>query len=234
MLGPIKTVLFFFLSLTRPNFLSNTKQSTHSLTHCSFLFSLSEPIPMEHPKPKPYGPTNPLLSLSTFIHQHCLRFGAELSSRLNDTKRLAGTLASYWPPAPASSNRRLRPTPAPFASISQPKQALAAGLSSDHVAKTLAGTAVYTVSNSNNEFVLISDPNGAKSIGLLCFRQEDAEAFLAQVQYFSLSCLVPEKAICGLCLDIMVVNFRLGREKENYVVTQRLFPLHLTRYSFRV
>ncbi|GMY28662.1 protein TIC 22, chloroplastic-like [Fagus crenata] len=137
---------------------------------------------MEHPKPKPYRPTNPLLSLSTFIHQHCLRFGAELSSRLDDTKRLAGTLASHWPPAPASSNRRLRPTHAPFASISQPKQALAAGLSSDHVAKTLAGTAVYTVSNSNNEFVLISDPNGAKSIGLLCFRQEDAEAFLAQVR----------------------------------------------------
>ncbi|KAF5200433.1 Tic 22 protein [Thalictrum thalictroides] len=55
-------------------------------------------------------------------------------------------------------------------------------LSSDYVAKTLAGTAVYTVSNSNNEFVLISDPNNIKSLGMLCFRQEDAEALLAQVQ----------------------------------------------------
>lgn len=55
-------------------------------------------------------------------------------------------------------------------------------LSSDHVSKTLAGTELYTVSNSDNEFVLISDPNGLKSIGLLCFRQEDAEAFLAQVR----------------------------------------------------
>ncbi|KAK0577202.1 hypothetical protein LWI29_029544 [Acer saccharum] len=63
-----------------------------------------------------------------------------------------------------------------------PKQAVAATLTTDYVAKTLVGTAVYTVSNSNNEFVLISDPNGAKSIGLLCFRQEDAEAFLAQVR----------------------------------------------------
>ncbi|CBI19527.3 unnamed protein product, partial [Vitis vinifera] len=62
------------------------------------------------------------------------------------------------------------------------KRDLGVALSSDHVAKSLAGTAVYTVSNSNNEFVLISDPNGIKSIGLLCFRQEDAEAFLAQVQ----------------------------------------------------
>ncbi|KAK1554405.1 hypothetical protein Q3G72_011621 [Acer saccharum] len=63
-----------------------------------------------------------------------------------------------------------------------PKQAVAATLTTDYVAKKLVGTAVYTVSNSNNEFVLISDPNGAKSIGLLCFRQEDAEAFLAQVR----------------------------------------------------
>lgn len=127
---------------------------------------------------KPYGPTNPLLSLSTFIHQNCLRLGAELASRLDDTKRFAGTLASNWSTAPILRHRP------PFASVSQPKKALAAVLSSDHVAKSLAGTAVYTVSNSNNEFVLISDPNAAKSIGLLCFRQEDAEAFLAQVSDF--------------------------------------------------
>ncbi|KAJ6675810.1 PROTEIN TIC 22 CHLOROPLASTIC [Salix viminalis] len=98
-------------------------------------------------------PSNPLLSLSTIIHQHCLRLGAEFSARVSDTTRfLAGNL-------PPPRRPRLAPSP-PFAS----------------------GTAVYTVSNSDNEFVLISDPNGAKSIGLLCFRQEDAEAFLAQVR----------------------------------------------------
>ncbi|KAG2666368.1 hypothetical protein I3843_15G053400 [Carya illinoinensis] len=130
--------------------------------------------------PKPYGPTNPLLSLSTFFHQHCHRLCAELASRFEDTKRLAGTLSEGWPPV---ANRRPRSSYPPlFASVTQPKQALAAGLSSEHVAKTLTGTAVYTVSNSNNEFVLISDPNGVNSIGLLCFRQEDAEAFLAQVR----------------------------------------------------
>ncbi|KAG6784517.1 hypothetical protein POTOM_010214 [Populus tomentosa] len=125
---------------------------------------------------EPSGPSNPLLSLSTFIHHHCLRLGAEFSTRISDTTRFLG--GNLPPP------RRLRLAPSPpFASVSQPKQTAAtANLSSDHVAKTLAGTAVYTVSNSNNEFVLISDPNGAKSIGLLCFRQEDAEAFLAQAR----------------------------------------------------
>ncbi|XP_048226984.1 protein TIC 22, chloroplastic isoform X2 [Ricinus communis] len=125
---------------------------------------------MEHSKL-----SNPLLSLSTFIHQHCLRLGAELSTRLGDT-----TWAVSNNLLPGLNNRKHRPAPL-FASVSQqPKQA--SGLSSEHVAKTLAGTAVYTVSNSNNEFVLVSDPDGAKSISLLCFRQEDAEAFLAQVR----------------------------------------------------
>ncbi|KAM2066745.1 hypothetical protein ACFX1T_043178 [Malus domestica] len=128
----------------------------------------------------PYPRSNPLLSLSTFIHQHCLRLGAELSTRLEDTKRLAGTIAGNFAPA-ATRRMRSAPVSPPFAWLAQSNHALAATLSSDHVAKSLAGTAVYTVSNSNNEFVLISDPNEAKSIGLLCFRHEDAEAFLAQM-----------------------------------------------------
>ncbi|MBA0550496.1 hypothetical protein Golob_021438 [Gossypium lobatum] len=128
---------------------------------------------MEFPKPPPF-PSNPLLSLSTFIH----RLGAELATRLHHTNRLASNFAAGFSPSATSHHRPL------FASVSQPKAAVAAAaaLNPEQVAKTLAGTAVYTVSNSDNEFVLISDPNGAKSIGLLCFRQEDAEAFLAQVR----------------------------------------------------
>uniref|UniRef100_A0A2P2K985 Protein TIC 22, chloroplastic n=1 Tax=Rhizophora mucronata TaxID=61149 RepID=A0A2P2K985_RHIMU len=123
--------------------------------------------------------SNPLLSLSTFIHQQCLRFGADLAARIGDTTR---NIASNFPPPQSVIARRLLRAPVPpFASVSQSKPA-ASTIGSDHVAKTLAGTSVYTVSNSNNEFVLISDPDGTTSIGLLCFRQEDAEAFLAQVR----------------------------------------------------
>lgn len=136
-----------------------------------------------HRTMEPPKPSNPLLSFSIFIHQHCLRLGAELASRLDDTRRLAAN----WPPPPLRRPRLL--SSLPFASVSQEapqaKRELGGALSSEHVAKSLAGTAVYTVSNSNNEFMLISDPNGIKSIGLLCFRQEDAEAFLAQVCLFA-------------------------------------------------
>ncbi|KAJ8538087.1 hypothetical protein K7X08_014627 [Anisodus acutangulus] len=126
--------------------------------------------------------SSPLLSLSTFLHQHVSLLGAE-------AKRLTYKLAADFiqQPLPAAIGRSCwfrsnsYPLSLPFASVSQ-RQDKVAGLSSDYVAKKLAGTCVYTVSNSNNEFVLISDPNSAKSIGLLCFRQEDAQAFLAQVR----------------------------------------------------
>ncbi|CAH2077058.1 unnamed protein product [Thlaspi arvense] len=114
---------------------------------------------------------NPFLSFSSFLHHHCNRFASDLSARIEDTKRFAETLTT----------RRFSPPP-PFASVSQSKSGAPTTLNPSHVAKALAGTSVFTVSNTNNEFVLISDPTGDKSIGLLCFRQEDAEAFLAQAR----------------------------------------------------
>lgn len=135
--------------------------------------------------PKPSWNWNPLLSFSSFIQQYSHRLGAELNNRLEDTRRLAGSLAGILPPPCGRRSGTSLPLPL-FASLTHLKPALAASLSSDHVAKSLTGTSVYTVSNSNNEFVLISDPNGTKSIGLLCFRHEDAEAYLAQVCFFVL------------------------------------------------
>ena len=142
--------------------------------------------------PAPTGPANPLLSFSTFLHQHLHKLGTELDTRLEEGRRFAGTLIFGWTPAPAKMRVRsspmslFPPLALPFASLGQAKHLYDVALSSDDVAKTLAGTSVYTVSNTNNEFVLISDPNdGAKSISLLCFRREDAEALLAQVPSFA-------------------------------------------------
>ncbi|CAN0872981.1 Protein TIC 22, chloroplastic [Linum grandiflorum] len=129
---------------------------------------------------EPFKPSNPLLSFSSFLHQQCLRLGSHFSTRMADTTRALSI--SFPAAAAAATARRLHLPPPPlFASVSQAKQSSPA-LSSDYVAKRLTGTTVYTVSNTNNEFVLISDPDGAKSIGLLCFRKEDAEAFLSQVR----------------------------------------------------
>lgn len=54
-------------------------------------------------------------------------------------------------------------------------------MSTEQVARRLDGVPVYTVSNAANEFVLVSDFNTAKSLGIFCFREADAEALLTQV-----------------------------------------------------
>ncbi|KAG0470022.1 hypothetical protein HPP92_016137 [Vanilla planifolia] len=115
-----------------------------------------------------------LSTMSSFLHHHLSRFSADLCTRLSNARRNA--LAAACSPVAAS---------APFATVStvHGRHAFDLALSVDYVAQTLAGTSVYTVGNANNEFVLVSDPNnGAKSLGLLCFREEDAQSLLAQVK----------------------------------------------------
>lgn len=147
--------------------------------------------PNSPPSPSsfPLSASSPIAAASDFLRHHLRRIADDLSARLDDGRRLASSLL---PPD------RHRPAAAlPFAALSaggggswQPKQAFDVALAAESVAKTLAGTSVFTVGNSNNEFVLISDPASVKSLGLLCFRQEDAESLLAQVSPLSceLSC----------------------------------------------
>nr|XP_043615523.1 protein TIC 22, chloroplastic isoform X2 [Erigeron canadensis] len=132
----------------------------------------------------------------TFFHHHFLRLHSHITTRLDDTRR------SITKNIIQQLHQHNHSSSLPLASLSQQQQqqdnnknsnnivggggvgkhVFDVALSTANVSKTLAGTELYTVSNSDNEFVLISDPNGLKSIGLLCFRQEDAESFLAQVR----------------------------------------------------
>eukprot|EP00249_Psilotum_nudum_P006007 c19388_g1_i1 orf=371-1339(-) len=66
--------------------------------------------------------------------------------------------------------------------VSEGKCVFDVALSQDLISQTLQGVSVYTVSNSGNEFVLVSDPSGQKSMSVLCFRKEDAESLLSQVK----------------------------------------------------
>ncbi|CAM6096336.1 unnamed protein product [Calypogeia fissa] len=66
--------------------------------------------------------------------------------------------------------------------LDDPKPLYQLAMSTEQVSKRLDGVPVYTVSNSANEFILISDVNSQKSLGIFCFRQQDAEALLSQVR----------------------------------------------------
>lgn len=128
------------------------------------------------------------------VQDHIAHFAADIFSKFDSTRRnLLGNASNIFRPLSLSlslSPPQLQSSPPGplFASASQNreewgKQTFDVALGEDYISKTLVGTSVYTVANMNNEFVLISDPNddNLKSIGLLCFRQEDAQTLLAQV-----------------------------------------------------
>ncbi|KAL1198517.1 Protein TIC 22-like [Cardamine amara subsp. amara] len=56
------------------------------------------------------------------------------------------------------------------------------GLSADDIEERLAGVPVYALSNSNEEFVLVSGTSSGKSLGLLFCKEEDAETLLKQMK----------------------------------------------------
>ncbi|KAG2726374.1 hypothetical protein I3843_01G104400 [Carya illinoinensis] len=55
-------------------------------------------------------------------------------------------------------------------------------LSTEAIEERLAGVPVYALSNANDEFVLVSGVSNKKSLGLFCFKKEDAEALLEHIQ----------------------------------------------------
>ncbi|EXB73696.1 hypothetical protein L484_026859 [Morus notabilis] len=55
------------------------------------------------------------------------------------------------------------------------------GMSTEAIEERLAGVPVYALSNASEEFVLVSGASSGKSLGLFCFRKEDAEALLDQI-----------------------------------------------------
>jgi hypothetical protein len=71
--------------------------------------------------------------------------------------------------------------PTAAAAPASPRHAFDLALEQEDVSRTLAGVPVYTVSNAGNEFVVVSDADASKSLSLLCFRQQDAEALLSKV-----------------------------------------------------
>ncbi|CAD6343839.1 unnamed protein product [Miscanthus lutarioriparius] len=118
--------------------------------------------PMSDPTPFPSAaspPPNPLAAAASFLQHHLSRLASHLNA-----------------PRPALAAAAAR-TPGPQGT------SLSLALAPDEVARALTGTPVFTVCNSSNEFVLVSDPaTGLRSLGLLCFRSEDADALLSHVR----------------------------------------------------
>ncbi|KAI3926168.1 hypothetical protein MKW98_028304 [Papaver atlanticum] len=55
-------------------------------------------------------------------------------------------------------------------------------MTTETIEERLAGVPVYALTNSSDEFVLISGVKTGKSLGLFCFKKEDANALLEQMK----------------------------------------------------
>ncbi|KAI3997748.1 hypothetical protein MKX01_007635 [Papaver californicum] len=55
-------------------------------------------------------------------------------------------------------------------------------MTTETIEERLAGVPVYALTNSSDEFVLISGAKTGKSLGLFCFKKEDANALLEQMK----------------------------------------------------
>ncbi|KAI3420732.1 uncharacterized protein J3R85_012540 [Psidium guajava] len=55
-------------------------------------------------------------------------------------------------------------------------------MSVEEIQERLAGVPVYALSNSSEEFVLVSGVSTGKALGLFCFKEEDADALLEQMK----------------------------------------------------
>lgn len=69
-----------------------------------------------------------------------------------------------------------------MAAVAPVRRSSGPGLSADDMEERLAGVPVYALSNSNEEFVLVSGTATGKSLGLLFCKEEDAEALLNQMK----------------------------------------------------
>ena len=56
------------------------------------------------------------------------------------------------------------------------------GMPASAIEERLAGVPVYALSNSSDEFVLVSGVRTGKSLGLFCLKKEDAETLLEQMK----------------------------------------------------
>ncbi|AEE76804.1 Protein -like protein [Arabidopsis thaliana] len=68
------------------------------------------------------------------------------------------------------------------AQVTVPIRGSGKGLSADAIEERLAGVPVYALSNSNEEFVLVSGTSSGKSLGLLFCKEEDAETLLKEMK----------------------------------------------------
>ncbi|XP_050375068.1 protein TIC 22-like, chloroplastic [Argentina anserina] len=140
----------------------NLHQSLTSLqTHCSGILHNLSHLSLFNPNPSSLQ-THLQSALSNLQTQAKTAFHASESSQHSP----------LWARIAVNSKPQLP--------IDAPRVASAA-MSTEAIEERLAGVPVYALSNAAEEFVLVSGAASGKSLGLFCFKKEDAESLLEHI-----------------------------------------------------
>lgn len=189
--GASSSSFFHFPSTIRPKTQnpSSTTKNTKKMN-----LTNSEKAPTTFPPPKQPQPQLNLQQAFTTFQHNCSSLFNQISH--NTRTHLQSTLSQLqsrtkFPFFERSSNGSSRKNPV-WARISPTNNAPQipwnsrvrgprTGMSTEAIEERLAGVPVYALSNASEEFVLVSGASSGKSLGLFCFRKEDAEALLDQI-----------------------------------------------------
>ncbi|KAF5941924.1 hypothetical protein HYC85_019566 [Camellia sinensis] len=136
---------------------------------------------------------------STFLHHHhhhhhhhthhvlfnpnpsCIKthLDSTFSNLFNNAKQTIEAGFSSFRFGPSSGSPAIK-NPA-WARIAEKISESGLAMSTEAIEERLAGVPVYALSNASQEFVLISGENTEKSLGLFCFKEEDAKTLLEQM-----------------------------------------------------
>ncbi|XP_073098621.1 protein TIC 22-like, chloroplastic isoform X1 [Elaeis guineensis] len=138
--------------------------------------------PQSHP-PNPFLPIQTHLSafLSSISSSNPLKTHIDSAFESLGNALQSGLSRLASPSAPLRSPPWARLTPPPLAGDG-PAHRFDLAMSTEAIEERLAGVPVYALSNSAEEFVLVAGVGSGKSLGLFCFKKEDAEALLDQMR----------------------------------------------------
>ncbi|GJN24953.1 hypothetical protein PR202_gb12732 [Eleusine coracana subsp. coracana] len=160
-----------------------------SLPQSDPFFAIAMPFQFQFPWLK--NPTNNTTAASTFNPSPNPRPRPHIPNPFDPVQAHLTSFLSSLP--------RALPAPPPWARIAPPtsvqtraQTSPASGLPPSEIEERLAGVPVYALANAAHEFVLVSSTRAgpergesstpSPALGLLCFRKEDADALLAQME----------------------------------------------------
>jgi hypothetical protein len=170
---------------------------THSISHPSFPEKMNSENSKLFPPSKqpPQGPQLNLQRAFSDLQNHCsnllqhlpnpsslkTQFQSAVSNFQNHAKHALDPkiLASSYGKNPVWA-RIAEPNKTQLTTVRQ--SGAGGALSAEAIEERLAGVPVYALSNAVDEFVLVSGVSTRKSLGLFCFKKEDAEALLEQIR----------------------------------------------------